>query len=104
MNKDDILVPILTAINDLREEVRENRREIKKNREMIEMNSKKIEQNREMIEMNSKKIERHEEESRKDRKAILDIMYSYEQVTNNQYEENKKRIEKLEQKDKIISA
>lgn len=46
-------------------------------------------------------LERHVEESRK---AILDIMYSYEQVTNNQYEENKKRIEKLEQKDKIISA
>ena len=26
MNKDEILVPILTAINDLREEVRENRK------------------------------------------------------------------------------
>ena len=30
MNKDDIVVPILKAINDLRDEVRENRREIKK--------------------------------------------------------------------------
>ena len=32
MDKNEILVPILTAINDLRGEVRENRREIKKNR------------------------------------------------------------------------
>ena len=30
MNKDDIVVPILKAINDLRDEVRENRREFKK--------------------------------------------------------------------------
>lgn len=32
MNKDEILAPILTAINDLREEVRENRKAIKKYR------------------------------------------------------------------------
>ena len=62
MNKDEILIPILTAINDFREEVRENRR------------------------------------------AILDIFYSYEQVTNNQYEENKSRIQQIEQKLQIISA
>ena len=38
MDKNEILGPILTAINDLRGEVRENRREIKKNREKIERN------------------------------------------------------------------
>ena len=30
-------------------------------------------------------MEKHEEESKKDRKAILDILYSYEQVTDLQY-------------------
>lgn len=34
MDENEILVPILIAINDLREEVRENRREIQKNREI----------------------------------------------------------------------
>ena len=118
MNKDEILVPILTAINDLREEVRDNRRaiqknteEIQKNRELIQKNTEAIQINKELIQSNKDSIislenrmEKHEQESRKDRKAILDILYSYEQVTDRQYKENKKRIERLEQKLKIISA
>ena len=32
-------------------------------------------------------MEKHEEESRKDRKAILDILCSYEKVTDSQYKE-----------------
>lgn len=111
MNKDEILVPILTAINDLREEVRANRRAIQKNSEKIDKNSEKIDDNSKaivsleerMISL-EKRMEKHEEDSRKDRKAILDILYSYEQVTNRQYEENKSRIEKLEEKFAIISA
>lgn len=51
-----------------------------------------------------KRMEKHEEDSKKDRKAILDILYSYEQVTNRQYEENKKRIKNLEEKFATISA
>ena len=111
MDKNEILGPILTAINDLREEVRENRREIKKNSEKIEENSKSIISLQERIDsmetrMTSmeNRMEKHEEESRKDRKAILDILYSYEQVTDKQYKENKARIDKLEKKLKIISA
>ena len=118
MNKDEILIPILTAINDLREEVRENSRKIDENSRKLDENSRKIDQNSEMIKGNSKSIislekrmqsieqrmEKHEEESRKDRRAILDILYSYEQVTNNQYEESKSRIQQIEQKLQIISA
>ena len=55
MNKDEILMPILTAINDLREEVRENRRAIKRNTELIERNSRQIERNSRKIDENSKK-------------------------------------------------
>ena len=118
MNKDEILVPILTAINDLREEVRENRRAIQKNRELISKNSELIRKNSEKIDGNSKAIvslekrmtslekrmEKHEEDSKRDRNAILDILYSYEQVTNSQYMENKRRIEKIEEKFEIIGA
>ena len=88
------------------------RREIKKNREKIDENSRKIDENRKMIDGNSKNIislqermasmekrmEKHEQESRKDRKAILDILHSYEQVTDKQYKENKVRIDKLEKR------
>lgn len=104
MNKDDILIPVLIAINDLREEVRENRRLIQKNSEKIDRNSKSIKSLEERMISIEKRMDKHEQESKKDRRAILDILYSYEQVTNAQYEENKKRIEKLEAKNTIISA
>ena len=104
MNKDEILVPILIAINDLREEVRENRRAIQKNSEKIDGNSKAIISLEERMTLLERRMEKHEEESKKDRKAILDILYSYEQVTNSQYIENKRRIEKSEEKFAIIGA
>ena len=111
MDKNEILGPILTAINDLRGEVRENRREIKKNREKIERNSKSIKSLEERMtsmekSMTSieKRMSKHEEESKKDRKAILDILYSYEQVTDRQYKENKERIDKLEKRFQIANA
>lgn len=104
MNKDEILLPILTAINDLREEVRENRRAIQKNSEKIDDNSKAIILLEERMSSIEKRMEKHEKETKKDRKAILDILYLYEKVTNRQYEENKRRIEKLEEKFAIISA
>lgn len=119
MNKDEILTPILTAINDLREEVRENRKAIQKNSELIVENSKKIDENSRKIDGNSKKIDEnrkkidinsiaiaslekrmkeHEEASGRDRKYILDILCKYEDVTDSQYQENKNRIDKLEKK------
>ena len=104
MNKDEILVPILTAINDLREEVRDNRRAIQKNTEEIQKNRELIQGNKNSITSLESRMEKHEKESRKDRKAILDILYSYEQVTDKQYKENKRRIERLEQKFEMISA
>ena len=125
MNKDEILVPILTAINDLREEVRENRRAILKNSEKIDENSKKIDENSRKIEENSqmiagnsknilslaKRIEKleermaeHEKDSKKDRTAILDILCTYENVTDQQYKENKKRIAKLEKQFAALRA
>ena len=125
MNKDEILVPILTAINDLREEVRENRKAIVS----LENRVKNLEDKVERLEHRvgrledrvgkledrvgrledrvgklEKRMQKHEDESKKDRKAILDILYTYEKVTDNQYNENKTRIEKLEERFAIISA
>ena len=91
MDKDEILVPILTAINDLRGEVRENRIEILKNREAIQKNRKSI------ISI-EERLKRHEEERRRDRSDLLRILYKYEQVTDRQYKENKSKIEKIEKR------
>lgn len=76
MNKDEILVPILTASNDLSEEVRENRWAIQKNSEKIDGNIKAILSLEERMTSIEKRMEKHEEDSKKDRKAILDILYS----------------------------
>ena len=46
MSKDEIVAPILNAINDLKIDIRENRREIQKNREAIQRNSKEIQENK----------------------------------------------------------
>ena len=118
MNKDDIVVPILKAINDLRDEVRENRREIKKNTEAIEknrvaieMNRVAIEKNRTAIEKNSVAIEdnkkrwdRHEIETKKDREYIKEILISFQTSVEDMYNENKERINKLEGQFKLMNA
>lgn len=111
MNKDEILVPILTAINDLREEVRENRRAIKSLEKRVESLEKRVESLEKRVESLEKRVEslenrmeKHEEQRRKDKKALLDILCSYEQVTNRQYEECKLKINKIDEKVAAISA
>lgn len=59
MNKDEILVPILTAINDLGEEVRENRRVIR----ALENRMGSLEKRMESVE---DRMERHEEQRKKE--------------------------------------
>ena len=104
MNKDEILVPILTAINDLREEVRENRRAIKSLEKRVESLEKRVESLEKRVESLENRMEKHEEQRRKDKKALLDILCSYEQVTNRQYEECKLKINKIDEKVAAISA
>ena len=84
--------------------IEENSKRISKNSEKIDGNKTLIVSLEERMESFEKRMIKHEEESRKDRRAILDILYSYEQVTNSQYEENKSRIQQIEQKLQIISA
>ena len=84
--------------------IEENSKRISKNSEKIDGNKTLIVSLEERMESFEKRIIKHEEESRKDRKAILDILYSYEKVTDSQYKENKKRIEELEEQFKIMSA
>lgn len=125
MNKDDIVVPILKAINDLRDEVRENRREIQKNTEAIERNRVaieknaeaiernrvaiernrvEIEKNRAAIEENKKRWDRHEIETKKDRGYIKEILVSFQTSVEDMYSENKGRIDRLEEQFKVINA
>ena len=49
MNSDEIVVPILRAINDLREEVRDNKKEIREMKEEIRDNKREIQEMREEI-------------------------------------------------------
>ena len=104
MNKDDIVAPILKAINDLRDEVRENRREIQKNTVAIEKNRVEIEKNRVAIEENKKRWDRHEIETKKDRGYIKEILVSFQTSVEDMYRENKGRIDRLEEQFKVINA
>ena len=97
MNKDDIVAPILKAINYLRDEVRENRREIQKN-------TVAIEKNRAAIEENKKRWDRHEIETKKDRGYIKEILVSFQTSVEDMYRENKGRIDRLEEQFKVINA
>ena len=89
MNKDEILVPILQAINDLRAEVRENKREI---REMREENNKRWDENDRRWEENDKRWDENDrcwkenrnlwDEYKKnreiDKKQLLDTLLQYD--------------------------
>lgn len=75
MSKDEILVPILNAINDLRLEVRENRKAIEENRKAIEENKKSIES------LNTR-FERFERENKKDHKEIYRILDTFKNVSS----------------------
>ena len=77
MSKDEIVAPILNAINDLKIDIREKRREIQKNREAIQKNAEEIRQNREAIQKNAEEIrqnreaiQKNTEEIRQNRQAI----------------------------------
>ena len=89
MNKDEILVPVLQAINDLRAEVRDNKREI---REMREENNKRWEENDKrwkendkqwkenwrMWEENKKLWAEYRENRKLDKKELFDTLLKYD--------------------------
>ena len=82
MNKDEILGPVLQAINDLRAEVRENKKEI---REMREENNKRWDENDRRWEENNKRWDENKmlwREYRKnretDKQELFDILLKYD--------------------------
>lgn len=89
MNKDEILVPVLQAINDLRAEVRDNKREI---REMREENNKRWdendkrwaendrmwEENKLQWEENKKLWAEYRENRKSDKKELFDTLLKYD--------------------------
>lgn len=103
MSSDDMLVQILKIVNDLKDDVKENRKEIQKSREIEEAhwqenvrrwneNDKKWEENNRRWEENERRWEENEnrwkqnearwekyEENRKDdRKFLLDTLICYD--------------------------
>ena len=96
MNKDEILGPVLQAINDLRAEVRENKKEIREMREennkrwdendrRWDENDRRWEENNKLWEENKKQWEENKmlwREYRKnretDKKELFDILLKYD--------------------------
>ena len=89
MSSNDMLVEILKIVNDLKEEVKENRREIQKSREIEEAhwqenlrrwkeNDKKWEENEKRWEENEKRWEKYEYNRKSDRKFLLDTLTNYD--------------------------
>lgn len=110
MNNDAIVTPILKAINDLRDEVRENRRKIEKNSEAL--NNFKDETNKhfEKLEKETKRIEFkadkrwqiYQQQVPQERKYIEEILEKFQTSVENMYGENKTRIDNLEEKLDIV--
>ena len=96
MSSNDMLVEILKIVNDLKDDVKENRREIQKSREIEEAhwqenlrrwneNDKKWEENErrwkendKRWEINEKRWERYEANRKEDRKFLLDTLTLYD--------------------------
>ena len=103
MSSNDMLIQILKIVNDLKDDVKENRREIQKSREIEEAhwqenlrrwneNDKKWEENKRRWEenerrwkendmrweINEKRWERYEANRKEDRKFLLDTLTLYD--------------------------
>ena len=96
MNNDEIVVPILRAINNLREEVRDNKREIREMREennkrwdendkrwdendkRWEENNKRWDENDKRWEENNIRWEKYKKDRERDHKEILDLFIRYD--------------------------
>ena len=91
MNKDEILGPVLQAINDLRAEVRENKKEIKEMREennkRWDENDKRWEENKKLWEQNEKRWNKYEINREKDKKYLTDILLKYDISISTQLED-----------------
>ena len=96
MSENDMLVQILKIVNDLKEDVKENRREIQKSREIEEAhwqenlrrwnendkkwkeNEKRWEENERRWEENEKRWAVYEVNRKEDRKILLEILTNYD--------------------------
>ena len=82
MNKDEILVPVLQAINDLRAEVRDNKREIREMREennrRWDENDKRWDENDKRWEENKKLWAEYRENRKSDKKELFDTLLKYD--------------------------
>ena len=75
MSSDEMIVEILKIVNDLKEDVKENRREIQKSREIEEAH---WQENEKRWEENRQKWEKYEINRKADRRFLLDALTSYD--------------------------
>lgn len=90
MSSNDMLVQILKIVNDLKDDVKENRREIQKSREIEEAH---WEENEKRWEENEKRWEKYESNRKADRKFLLDTLIDYDLSISKQLKD--KNVEKM---------
>ncbi|MBQ2836167.1 MAG: hypothetical protein IJE68_04970 [Clostridia bacterium] len=107
MSSNDMLVQILKIVNDLKDEVKENRREIQKSREIEEShwqenlrrwkeNDKRWEENDKRWEENEKRWEKYESNRKADRKFLLDTLIDYDLAISKQLKDkNAEKMKKI---------
>ena len=89
MNTDEIVIPILRAINDLREEVRDNKREIREMREennrrwdendkRWEENNRRWDENDKRWEENNRRWEKSDNDRKSDHDEVMDLFIKYD--------------------------
>ena len=82
MSSNDMLVEILKIVNDLKDDVKENRREIQKSREIEEAhwqeNLRRWKENEKLWEEYRKNWSEYRENRKKDRSDILHILTNYD--------------------------
>lgn len=86
--KSEEFVQILKAINNLADEVRD---------EKIQ-NKKRWQENEKLWQENNKSWEEYRKNRKKDKEDILNILLSFQNSVENMYKENKERIANIEKK------
>ncbi len=93
--KSEEFVQILKAINNLADEVRDEKIQ---NKKRWQENEKRWQENAKLWQENNKSWEEYRKNRKKDKEDILNILLSFQNSVENMYKENKERIANIEKK------
>lgn len=98
---DEGVVQILKAINDFRDEFKEekikNEKRWEENNRRWEENDKRWEENDKRWEENDRRWKEHKADTKRNKQDIENILWSFQSSVENMYNENKNKIIKIQQ-------